>query len=70
MYRHKVENSRYERRQENLGLLSILPKLLELNFGFQSPGFRIPLPKDLLDLGSQKQKCPGNFGGEINKWND
>ena len=52
MYRDKVENSRYERRQENLGLLSILPKLLELNFGFQSPGFRIPLPKNLLDLGS------------------
>ena len=52
MYRHKEENSRYERSQENLGLLSILPKFLELNSGFQSPGFWIPLPKNLLDLGS------------------
>ena len=44
MYRHKEETADMkEGMKENLGMLSILTKFLELNSGFQSPGFRIPL---------------------------
>ena len=57
MYRHKEETADMkEGMKENLGMLSILTKFLELNSGFQSPGFRIPLQQKNSRISVPKSK--------------
>ena len=56
MYRHKETADMKEGMKENLGMLSILTKFLELNSGFQSPGFRIPLQQKNSRISVPKSK--------------